>query len=173
MANCFGLMKNGGRGAWLLKQTARAGRFILEKKQQGAEKTYEADYQNKKQSAEENQGGKHLEPDFENQDFAALTRLYIRFHQFAEADKKSLQEARDCFQKLETGSAELKKRWEYFVQLSLKNYDLYWKALNISHDLVQGESFYARQAPQLRSLLKAKKLLEESEGAEVVFFRQR
>ena len=109
------------------------------------------------------------EYDFENQAFSSLVELYVRFHKVAESDENSLQEARDLFQKLEAGDPELKKLWKYFVQLSLKNYEKYWQTLNIKHDLVQGESFYADFLDDLNNRLKAKKLLEKSEEAEVVF----
>ncbi len=90
------------------------------------------------------------EYDFKGQAFASLAELYVRFHKEAEEDEKNLQEARDLFQKLEEGDPELTKLWSYFVQLSLKNYEKYWAALNIKHDLIQGESFYAGLAGSCR-----------------------
>ena len=112
------------------------------------------------------------EYDFKNQAFVSLVELYVRFHKEAESDEKNQQEARDLFQKLEEGDPKLKKLWEHFVQLSLKNYDQYWSALNIKHDLIQGESFYIDFLDDLKNRLKSKKLLEESEGAEVVFLKK-
>ena len=109
------------------------------------------------------------EYDFENQAFSSLVELYVRFHKTAESDEKSLQEARDLFKKLEKGDVELKKLWERFVQLSLKNYEQYWEAFNIKHNLIKGESFYIDFLDDLKARLKAKNLLEKSEGAEVVF----
>lgn len=112
------------------------------------------------------------EYDFKNQAFQSLVELYVRFHKEAEADEQKLQSARDLFQKLEAGDLELKKLWESFVELSLKDYESYWKALSIKHDLIQGESFYIPFLEDLKSRLKEKKLLEKSEGAEVVFLKE-
>ena len=111
------------------------------------------------------------EYDFNQSAFQSLTQLYIRFYQSAESDKNKLEEARQLFQKLEEGEPELKKQWDFFVNLSLKNYDEYWKLLNVKHDLVLGESFYIPLMGELKSRLKAKNLLTKSEGAEVVFLK--
>ncbi|MDE0092474.1 MAG: arginine--tRNA ligase, partial [Oligoflexia bacterium] len=73
------------------------------------------------------------------------------------------------FQQLEQGDEDLRKLWQRFVSLSLKNYDIYWRLLNVRHDLVLGESFYIKFMNDLKSRLKEKQLLQTSEGAEVVF----
>lgn len=112
------------------------------------------------------------EYDFKNQAFSSLVELYVRFHKTAESDEKNLQEARDLFQKLEEGDPELKKLWSHFVDLSLKKYEEYWRILDVKHDLVQGESFYTKFIGDLKNRLKAKNLLEKSEGAEVVFLEE-
>lgn len=109
------------------------------------------------------------EYDFKTKAFSSLVQLYIRFYKEAESDKKSLNEARQLFQKLEKGDPELKKLWKYFVQLSLKNYEQYWKILNTKHDCIQGESFYIKFIDDLKTRLQKKALLKKSEGAEVVF----
>ncbi len=111
----------------------------------------------------------HKEYDFEHNPFETLVKLYVRFHKEAEQDPKKLKQATDLFQKLEVGDSVLEKLWEKFVDLSLKNYDKYWKYLNVKHDLVLGESFYRKFTEDLKSRLKKKNLLEKSEGAEVVF----
>ena len=111
------------------------------------------------------------EYDFEKHAFEALTLLYIRFYEEVGSDQKALKEARHLFQKLEEGDSELKKQWEFFVQLSLENYQPYWDLFNVKHDLVLGESFYVSFIEDLKSRLKARNLLTKSEGAEVVFLK--
>ena len=101
--------------------------------------------------------------------FSHLVKLYVRFHEEAEGDESHLAEARALFQKLEQGDPHLTKLWRRFVQMSLENYDHFWKLFNIKHDLIRGESFYAKHIEDLKSRLKAKDLLCESEGAQVVF----
>lgn len=112
------------------------------------------------------------EYDFKKEPFSSLVQLYVRFHKSAESDEKNLQEARNLFQKLEEGDLELKKLWSFFVELSLKNYEQYWRTLNTKHDLIQGESFYVGFMEDLKNRLRAKNLLKKSEGAEVVFLEE-
>ena len=107
--------------------------------------------------------------DFKQNPFETLVNLYVRFHKEAESDPEKVKEATLLFQKLEAGDPSLKKLWKQFVQLSLKNYEFYWNTLNIKHDLVLGESFYRDFLKDLKSRLKQKKLLRDSEGAQVVF----
>ena len=96
-----------------------------------------------------------------------LAALYTRFH--AEETAESRAEAARLFCKLEAGDKELHSLWKIFVDISLKNYEFYWKKLNIKHDLVLGESFYRDKIPRLKILLKEKGLLQKSQGAEAVF----
>ena len=109
------------------------------------------------------------EYDFEKKPFESLTALYTRFYEEAESDPKKLKEATDLFQKLEAGDPDLKKLWRRFTDLSLENYDRFWKILNIKHDQVLGESFYADFLNSLKNRLREKGLLKKSEGAEAVF----
>ena len=112
------------------------------------------------------------EYDFEKKPFESLTALYTRFYKEAESDPKKLKEATDLFQKLEGGDPELKKLWRRFADLSLADYDRYWKILGVKHDKVLGESFYARFLSDLKSRLREKNLLKKSEGAEAVFLKE-
>ena len=109
------------------------------------------------------------EYDFKDRAFESLVQLYVRFYKEAEPEEKNLESARRIFQQLEQGDEELRKLWQRFVSLSLKNYDIYWRLLNVRHDLVLGESFYIKFMNDLKSRLKEKQLLQTSEGAEVVF----
>ena len=108
--------------------------------------------------------------DFKKEPLDSLVNLYVRFHK--EETPESLKEAAELFQKLEKGDKELLSLWQKFVQLSLKNYELYWKKLNVKHNLVLGESFYRDFFKDLKDRLRGKNLLEKSQGAEVVFLEE-
>ena len=99
-----------------------------------------------------------------------LAALYTRFHAEETAERRA--EAARLFQKLEAGDKELHSLWKVFVDISLKNYEFYWKKLNIKHDLVLGESFYRNEAAKLKERLKEKGLLQKSQGAEAVFLEE-
>ena len=108
--------------------------------------------------------------DFEKQPLDSLVSLYVRFHK--EETPESLKEAAELFKRLEKGDKELFSLWQKFVKLSLKDYELYWKKLNVKHDLVLGESFYKDFFEDLKNRLGKKNLINKSQGAEVVFLEK-
>ncbi|MDE0151230.1 MAG: arginine--tRNA ligase [Bdellovibrionales bacterium] len=94
-----------------------------------------------------------------------LVDLYVRFHK--ETDDSLNQSARKVFKEMEEGKhLDL---WSSFVKTSMDNYQVLWKRLGVQHDLVQGESFYRDKTKAVEELLKKKNILQESEGALVVF----
>ncbi|MBC6415427.1 MAG: arginine--tRNA ligase [Bdellovibrionales bacterium] len=111
------------------------------------------------------------EYDFKDKAFDSLVKLYIRFYESAESDKQKLKSAKEMFKKLEEGDQDLKELWQFFVELSVKNYKKYWDFLKVQHDLVLGESFYVPFMEDLKTRLREKNLLKPSEGAQVVFLK--
>ncbi|MEC0183301.1 arginine--tRNA ligase [Paenibacillus peoriae] len=95
-------------------------------------------------------------------------KLYVRFHQEAEHDPSLEEEGREWFRRLEHGDAEAQRLWEFFVEVSLGEFDRMYQRLNITFDHVLGESFYNDKMQAVVAQLRAKELLEESDGALVV-----
>ncbi|AUO09157.1 arginine--tRNA ligase [Paenibacillus jamilae] len=95
-------------------------------------------------------------------------KLYVRFHQEAEHDPSLEDEGREWFRRLEQGDTEAQQLWEFFVEVSLGEFDRMYQRLNISFDHVLGESFYNDKMQAVVAQLRAKGLLEESDGALVV-----
>ncbi|AJE49897.1 arginine--tRNA ligase [Paenibacillus polymyxa] len=95
-------------------------------------------------------------------------KLYVRFHQEAEHDLSLEDEGREWFRRLEQGDTEAQQLWEFFVEVSLGEFDRMYQRLNISFDHVLGESFYNDKMQAVVAQLRAKGLLEESDGALVV-----
>ena len=112
------------------------------------------------------------EYDFKKQPLESLVSLYVRFHKEAEKDPDKNKQAASLFKKLEQGDKDLEKLWKFFVSISLQDYEKYWDILNVKHNLVLGESFYKDQVSALEDRLKKQNLLEESQGAKVVFLEQ-
>lgn len=114
----------------------------------------------------------YKDSDFKNQNLNVdtLANLYVRFHK--EETSESLKEAAGLFYRMEKGDKELLSLWKKIVQLSLREYELYWRKLGVKHDLVLGESFYRNLFPDLKIRLKEKNLLQKSQGAEVVFLEE-
>ncbi len=99
-----------------------------------------------------------------------LLRIYVRFHTEAEKDPSLDDEARMYFKKLEDGDEEVRGLWQFFVDVSLKEFNKTYALLDITFDSYAGESFYTDKMPEVVSMLEEKGLLEESDGAKVVRF---
>lgn len=97
-----------------------------------------------------------------------LLRLYILFGNEAENNPELNDEARAWFAKMENGDDEALTIWQWFKDISLIEFERVYKILNIEFDSYIGESFYMDKVPALVSELKAKKLLVESQGANII-----
>lgn len=102
-----------------------------------------------------------------------LLELYVRFHEEAEKNPKLEEEGAATFLRLENGDPKIKEIWQKIIDASLKDYARMFKLLNVKHDLVLGESFYNDKLDDVVDQLKAKKLLVDSEGAQVVMFDEK
>lgn len=105
---------------------------------------------------------------FEEKPFESLFAIYVRFHEEAAKDPAIEDEGSRMFKRLEDGDNEIKKIWQKFVDISLKDYNRVWSMLGVRHDKVIGESFYNDLMKPVEKELEEKKLLEESDGAMVV-----
>lgn len=115
-----------------------------------------------------------------------LVDLYVKFHDTVdeareagdEAVANDLEEqARGAFQTLEmeilkgNSSSEVIKIWKVCIELSKKEFDKVYQRLNVSpFDTELGESFYIDKSKVVTEQLNSKKILKQSEGAQVIFF---
>ena len=97
-----------------------------------------------------------------------LVRLYVKFCAEEQENKELTQCARDAFHKLESGDEEYLKIWEYFKEISLREYQKTYDLLDIKFDSYNGEAFYSDKMPAVVEELKQKNLLELDDGASVV-----
>lgn len=97
-----------------------------------------------------------------------LLRLYVKFHEEAKTQPKLLDEAREWFAKMEHDDEEALSLWQWFKEISLKEFDKMYDLLHIRFDTYTGESYYQKKVPEIVQLLKEHNLLTNSEGAEVV-----
>lgn len=97
-----------------------------------------------------------------------LMHLYVKFHTEAEQDPSLEDEAREWFWKIENGDEEALALWRWFKEISLEEFQRVYDLLEISFDSMAGESFYNDKIDAVIEELKAKQLLEESEGAAIV-----
>ena len=106
--------------------------------------------------------------DVQREPIKTLLSYYTKFHVEVEDNPDLEQEARDIFRRLENGEAEEVALWKWFREESLKEFTQVYDMLNISFDSYKGESFYSDKMPRFVGELKAKGLLEESQGAQIV-----
>lgn len=97
-----------------------------------------------------------------------LLRIYVQFNNEAENNPKLKEEARMWFAKMEQGDEEALTIWKWFYNISVKEFERVYKLLNMEFDYCLGESFYMDKVPALVEELKEKKLLEESQGANII-----
>lgn len=98
----------------------------------------------------------------------ALMNIYVKFHEEAEKDDSLNDEAREWFAKMEQGNEEALEIWQWFKDISLKEYMRIYDLLGMGFDSFNGESFYRDKTQHVVDLLKEKNLLVESEGAQIV-----
>jgi arginyl-tRNA synthetase len=97
-----------------------------------------------------------------------LTRIYVKFHDEVELLPDLEDEARQAFTRLEQGSEEEMTLWHQFRRVSLDEFNDTYERVNIHFDNMNGESFYAKMTSEVVDLLSEKRLLVESEGAQIV-----
>lgn len=96
----------------------------------------------------------------------AINDLYVRFNN--EADEKMQAEAREYFRLIESGDKEANEIFEWFKSLTLSYVQTIYDKLGVKFDSFAGERFYTDKMQPVIDELRAKNLLKESEGAQIV-----
>ena len=91
-----------------------------------------------------------------------LMDIYVKFHEEAEKDDSLNDEARAWFLKMEQGNEEALEIWQWFRDISLKEFMRVYNILGMEFDSFAGESFYRDKR------LTDDGLLKESQGAMIV-----
>jgi arginyl-tRNA synthetase len=98
-----------------------------------------------------------------------LERVYVKSYERAKEDESWMNQARQELVKLQAGDPENRRLWQEFVRLSMGEFEHIYKRLDVTFDLVRGESFYNDSLGGVVRELKEKGLARESEGALVAF----
>jgi arginyl-tRNA synthetase len=101
-----------------------------------------------------------------------LVALYVKFHDEAEKNPALDDEARAWFTRMEQGDKEALDLWQWFIDISLKEFQKVYDVLGVKFDSFAGESFYNDKMDVTVEELKEKNLLKESEGAQIVELEQ-
>jgi len=101
-------------------------------------------------------------------DVTALNELYVRFRNALEQNPALEQEGRAWFKRLEAGDPVARQLWDRFRDVSWAEFEGVYQLLGIRFEEVRGESAYEPDMPRVLAELRAKQLVSESEGAQVV-----
>ena len=97
-----------------------------------------------------------------------LQRLYVKFHQEEPLHPELTEQARTWFARIEKGDPEAQELFEFFKRITLDEVKTVYKRLNVKFDSWNGESFYNDKMAQPLEMLRAKGLITESQGAQIV-----
>ena len=105
-----------------------------------------------------------------------LVELYVRINNAIKGDPENGIPADDAlaeasraeFHKLEEGDADNIELWQWFVQISLAEYQKTYAQLGIEFDSYKGESFYTDKMPAQVQKLRDMGLLKLDDGASIV-----
>ncbi len=97
-----------------------------------------------------------------------LMDIYVKFHEEAEKDDSLNDEARAWFLKMEQGDEEALEIWQWFRDISLKEFMRVYNILGMEFDSFAGESFYRDKTADVIKCLTDDGLLKESQGAMIV-----
>jgi len=97
-----------------------------------------------------------------------LLSYYVKFHEESEKDPSLEDEARAVFYRLEHGEPAELELWQWFRDESLREFKRVYDMLGIEFDSYAGESFYSDKMPAALAIMKEKKILVPSMGAQIV-----
>ena len=112
-----------------------------------------------------------IEKDGAENKLADLETFYRAAKEKFDSDEEFANVARASVVKLQKGEPEYLKAWQTFIEESLSHCQAVYYKLNVTlkREHLDAESFYNDQLPIIVQELEAKSLLENSNGAKVVF----
>ncbi len=103
---------------------------------------------------------------------AELERLYVKSSERGKADDEWMDAARKELVKLQQGDEENLALWRRFLELSQGEFDSIYQRLDVTFDMVRGESYYNSRLGGVLDRLKSDGIAQASEGAQVVFLEE-
>ncbi len=97
-----------------------------------------------------------------------MVKLYVRFNDEAKTDPALNDEGRAWFKAIEDGNPEALEIFNWFKEVTLEDAARVYDILGVTFDSYAGESFYNDKMEPIVAELKAKGLLKEDQGAQIV-----
>lgn len=108
------------------------------------------------------------EYDFTENAIDSILKIYVRFNKIEKEEPTYKDYAVEALKKLEAGDEETVALWKWIIKISLEDYQKIYNLIGCKFDSYNGEAFYIDKTDRVIDEIKAKNLLEESEGAYVV-----
>ena len=108
------------------------------------------------------------EYDFSEKPIDKFMELYVRINELCKEDESVLEICRDNFRKIEEKDPKYVKLWEWFRDLSLKEFQRIYDLLGVKFDSLNGEAFYSDKIDEVEAILEKNGVLRDSEGAKIV-----
>lgn len=108
------------------------------------------------------------EYDFSERPIDAILKIYVRYNQIEKENPDFKSHAVEALKKLEEGDEEVTRIWKWIIDVSLTDYKKIYNLMGCEFDSYNGEAFYNDKMDRVIDELRAKNLLVESEGAQVV-----
>ncbi|MEE1200144.1 MAG: arginine--tRNA ligase [Christensenellales bacterium] len=97
-----------------------------------------------------------------------MVKLYVRFNTEAKDNEALNDEGRAWFKKIEDGDPEALEIFNWFKSVTLNDARRVYDLLGVEFDSYAGESFYNDKMQPVIDELRAKNLLKEDQGAQIV-----
>lgn len=94
--------------------------------------------------------------------------LYVRINKLCKEDERVLDACRENFKKIEQGDEECIRLWNWFKELTLREFQRIYDLLDVKFDSLNGEAFYSDKMDEVIQKLEQKGALKDSEGAKIV-----
>lgn len=108
------------------------------------------------------------EYDIEKDPINQMMDIYVRINTLCKEDEEVLERCRNNFKKLEDGDPYCVKLWEWFKELSLKEFQRVYDLLGSEFDSWNGEAFYSDKMQEVIDKLDKTGKLQESQGAKII-----
>ncbi len=97
-----------------------------------------------------------------------LMKIYVRINDLCKEDESVLEACRENFKKLEEKDEYCTKIWNWFRELSLKEFQRVYDKLGVKFDSLRGEAAYSDSLQTIVDILTNSGVLTDSEGSKIV-----
>ena len=110
--------------------------------------------------------------EYEKNPIGEMERLYVKFSEEAQLNPELEVMAKEEWMKLKAGDEENRKLWQSFVDHSFREFEVFYRKMDIKFDYCIGESFYNDIIPETLKILEEKKITTNIDGESKVFFKK-